>query len=1649
MAARNQKSSTLPSNLRHAVRPTEESEGFLRKLKKKFKLKKSKYHVDVNLSECENVSAVSFRKRESREVLEDDAPWALRDSQSHTRSPRLTKSVFGRISDKSSLDTGIANMERKLSNPEMYTRNLQSSESSFQRSSLDAKAKAKFTNEYSPLAYEIKDGLPEKSLNFRDTVTNNCILQDDRAVDLDDILNDTKDINVDNRQAADNDTMNLESIDFDPGYEKLPDKRPTKSKKDTKDVGHMFEIKVKRKHEHENGNLVWHRECDPKYQSIDEAKAMQGSSGGTCDDFKLEFDPGYQSIKEAKRTQAVVDNDLIDPGYQSVADVKERQKAVELSRSSLNKDVDARPDDVTCDHRLPPKTYNKNQSIESLDEPGYESLQDVKKRIEEQNFDKPKNSMSANVAAEKGKGVSEIVSTPVHLNNSARETVIKSFDTRPFCNRLSAYGRANREDEFLDRMSMPFDLESSLRSSSKCFSTRAALPNRTRSKSGDVSMHKSDSLSGIKAFTQTALSLTNIATLLTGPGHDKRRQKEKKAKSGDDLYSKVRKTSREDYCDLYSSVNKVKKTDESGMQAQIMSETSHSKDTTRKAAEDGYDSDTELMLDPGYAECADAIKGYIPYTVYSEGSGSKMSSCTSLDLSAEDFTLEPGYAECADAIKTGAIKKISVSREHLVDHPVVGKHMDHRNKEEQGSEIYANPQILFRKKSKMLEDSSKESNDLKSVEGVETENSGDEKEISLSIESSSKLRDSKNKDTLKTKQEKSIPPEAPPLPARNYSLYLDNEEAESIVQEVLKDCDNDQSVDNLTDAFEEESLNDVLDDVERFSGTDVDIDDTLNNVNEISEKGVANSTSVVNVKDVHFCHDEERKLSSETKRVQSLSLSEQISNSSGRYTQVSAPSCFDSQQNNAAFKGTSELSFSASAQCENCLHVTVTDHSGKKIVLSVTEKEESAKTRNRREQAKKISCICEEKEKSDKIVQENTFLHVAEINKTYQKTEACDGGAESPEVKGDRTEKTETAEGDSGTIDNAKQCDREKESSGLVEITSSDLVEASDVKTDPDSFKPEQAENSFGEDTSDRTGQIPANTSLGPADSSDLDLNLLSVTPIRMKILSVDSDCDMFNTEDLPKLEINESDLDSAFDSSDNSNNLDIETEKADIDRLTERLKNEDLSSVFANIIDIKNNSKSETSVDCFCETKCGGNEIDNPSKTQEISENTGNESTDTLTSTEIEMPKLSEISDAPLEDSLDSKDWNVSESFHSAQDASDVFSTDVSCDTSGKRSTLESRVCVIDLETSVVKDVVADLSEVISEELSVINDVFDSDLKESSSKEVEQQRKDFSKEMHLQYEREHPNLYEDNEPTHMTLSEAMSRASILCSKSDSSDLQTRNSVRPDTLTSDTSNQTRIQTQSTADALTPPPRPPPVASGQSSRRVTTPGQSVHLIAASSPNDAISSASFLMPSDDEAPPVVPPRVKPVRTPKHSKHSGPPPQDFLESMRQLKDCGWYWGPLSWEEAELKLSNKPEGSFLVRDSSDDHYLLSLSFKNLGRVHHTRIEHHRGNFSFWSQPDSHGKATIKEFIEQCVENSRNGRFLYFIRPSGPGSPPMPIQLLDPVSRFVQKRSLQHMCRFRILQLVRRDHIDHLPIPKQLKQYLQEAQYYVEYLDD
>ena len=162
-----------------------------------------------------------------------------------------------------------------------------------------------------------------------------------------------------------------------------------------------------------------------------------------------------------------------------------------------------------------------------------------------------------------------------------------------------------------------------------------------------------------------------------------------------------------------------------------------------------------------------------------------------------------------------------------------------------------------------------------------------------------------------------------------------------------------------------------------------------------------------------------------------------------------------------------------------------------------------------------------------------------------------------------------------------------------------------------------------------------------------------------------------------------------------------------------------------------------------------------------------------------------------------------------------------------------------------------------------------------------------------------------------------------------------------------------------------------------------------------------------------------------------------------LRDLAHYGWYWGPLTRVEAEEKLSGHNDGTFLVRDSSDERYLLSLSFRSQGKSLHTRIEYCNGRFSFYSFPDSEneGYASVADLIEKSMQYSSVGVFC-FSRARAIGSPAVPVRLLKPLSRLTKVRSLQHYCRFVIRQSIRFDSIRQLPLPRHVHSYLEGSQY-------
>lgn len=46
-------------------------------------------------------------------------------------------------------------------------------------------------------------------------------------------------------------------------------------------------------------------------------------------------------------------------------------------------------------------------------------------------------------------------------------------------------------------------------------------------------------------------------------------------------------------------------------------------------------------------------------------------------------------------------------------------------------------------------------------------------------------------------------------------------------------------------------------------------------------------------------------------------------------------------------------------------------------------------------------------------------------------------------------------------------------------------------------------------------------------------------------------------------------------------------------------------------------------------------------------------------------------------------------------------------------------------------------------------------------------------------------------------------------------------------------------------------------------------------------------------------------------------------LTEELLKLSNYGWYWGPISGNEADAKLISEPDGAFLVRDSSDHRFV------------------------------------------------------------------------------------------------------------------------------
>lgn len=151
-------------------------------------------------------------------------------------------------------------------------------------------------------------------------------------------------------------------------------------------------------------------------------------------------------------------------------------------------------------------------------------------------------------------------------------------------------------------------------------------------------------------------------------------------------------------------------------------------------------------------------------------------------------------------------------------------------------------------------------------------------------------------------------------------------------------------------------------------------------------------------------------------------------------------------------------------------------------------------------------------------------------------------------------------------------------------------------------------------------------------------------------------------------------------------------------------------------------------------------------------------------------------------------------------------------------------------------------------------------------------------------------------------------------------------------------------------------------------------------------------------------------------------------LVPDLLQIISSSFYWGKMDRYEAERLLDNKPEGTFLLRDSAQEEYLFSVSFRKYERSLHARIEQWNHRFSF----DSHDPGVFSSpTVCGLIEHYKDPTSCMFFEP----------MLTIPLHRNFPF-SLQHLCRGVICNHLTYDSINYLKLPKTLKTFLKEYHY-------
>ncbi|KAH8351762.1 hypothetical protein KR084_010277 [Drosophila pseudotakahashii] len=151
-------------------------------------------------------------------------------------------------------------------------------------------------------------------------------------------------------------------------------------------------------------------------------------------------------------------------------------------------------------------------------------------------------------------------------------------------------------------------------------------------------------------------------------------------------------------------------------------------------------------------------------------------------------------------------------------------------------------------------------------------------------------------------------------------------------------------------------------------------------------------------------------------------------------------------------------------------------------------------------------------------------------------------------------------------------------------------------------------------------------------------------------------------------------------------------------------------------------------------------------------------------------------------------------------------------------------------------------------------------------------------------------------------------------------------------------------------------------------------------------------------------------------------------LVPDLEKITNSSFYWGKMDRYEAEHLLEGKPEGTFLLRDSAQEEFLFSVTFRKYGRSLHARIEQSGHKFSF----DCHDPCVFTApTVTGLLEHYKDPACVMFFEPC----------LTMPLHRR-QTFSLQQLARATIVSNTSYDGINQLELPGRLKSYLKEYHY-------